>query len=149
MIKSEISIFEKQVKKRNMFISKNSMDNSEKMFELADRLKALRDEKKESEQSLKDINAELEEVDAVLAQLMTDTEMQNFTRSGTMFCLTNTTRAAAMADRDLTGEEFALISGLTEQVKAFSVRVGYDNESSVDVAANIDPETGEVIEPLA
>jgi hypothetical protein len=39
-------------------------------------------------------------------------------------------------DRDLTGEEFALISGLTEQVKAFSVRDGYDNESSVDVAAN-------------
>jgi hypothetical protein len=70
-----------------------------KMFELADRLKALRDEKKEIEQSLKDINAELEEVDAVLAQLMTDTETQNFTRSGTMFCLTNTTRAAAMADR--------------------------------------------------
>ena len=76
-----------------------TMDNSEKMFELADRLKALRDEKKEIEQSLKDINAELEEVDAVLAQLMTDTETQNFTRSGTLFCLTNTTRAAAMADR--------------------------------------------------
>jgi hypothetical protein len=71
------------------------MDNSEKMFELADRLKALRDEKKEIEQSLKDINAELEEVDAVLAQLMTDTETQNFTRSGTMFCLTNTTRAVS------------------------------------------------------
>jgi len=55
------------------------MDNSEKMFELADRFKVLRDEKKEIEQSLKDINAELEEVDAVLAQLMTDTETQNFT----------------------------------------------------------------------
>jgi chaperonin cofactor prefoldin len=76
-----------------------TMDNSEKMFELADRLKALRDEKKEIEQSLKDINAELEEVDAVLAQLMTDTETQNFTRSGTVFCLTNTTHASAMADR--------------------------------------------------
>ena len=75
------------------------MDNSEKMFELADRLKALRDEKKEIEQSLKDINAELEEVDAVLAQLMTDTETQNFTRSGTVFCLTNTVRASATADR--------------------------------------------------
>jgi len=75
------------------------MDNSEKLFELADRLKALRDEKKEVEQSLKDVNAELEVVDAALAQLMTDTETQNFTRSGTMFCLTNTTRASAMADR--------------------------------------------------
>jgi hypothetical protein len=58
-------------------------------------------------------------------------------------------QAQFSVDRDLTGEEFALISGLTEQVKAFSVRVGYDNESSVDVAANVDPETGEVIEPLA
>jgi len=58
-------------------------------------------------------------------------------------------QAQFSVDRDLTGEEFALISGLTEQVKAFSVRVGYDNESSVDVAANIDLETGEVIEPLA
>lgn len=75
------------------------MDNSKKMFELADRLKALRDEKKEIEQNLKDINAKLEEADAALAQLMTDTETQNFTRSGTMFCLTNTTRASATADR--------------------------------------------------
>ena len=75
------------------------MDISEKLFELADRLKALRDEKKETEQRVKDIGAELDEVDAALAQLMTDTETQNFTRSGTMFCLTNTTRASAIADR--------------------------------------------------
>lgn len=75
------------------------MDSSEKMFELADRLKALRDEKKEAEQRLKDVNAELDEADAALAQLMTNTETQNFTRSGTMFCLTSTTRASATADR--------------------------------------------------
>jgi histidinol-phosphate/aromatic aminotransferase/cobyric acid decarboxylase-like protein len=75
------------------------MDNSEKMFELADRLKALRDEKKDTEQRVKELNAALEETDAALAQLMTDTETQNFTRSGTMFCLTNTTRASATADR--------------------------------------------------
>ena len=75
------------------------MDISEKLFELADRLKALRDEKKETEQRVKDIGAELDEVDAALAQLMTDTETQNFTRSGTMFCLTSTTRASATADR--------------------------------------------------
>ena len=75
------------------------MDSSEKMFELADRLKALRDEKKEAEQRLKDVNAELDEADAALAQLMTDTETQNFTHSGTMFCLTSTTRASATADR--------------------------------------------------
>ena len=75
------------------------MDISEKLFELADRLKALRDEKKETEQRVKDIGAELDEVDAALVQLMTDTETQNFTRSGIMFCLTNTTRASATADR--------------------------------------------------
>lgn len=75
------------------------MESSEKMFELADRLKALRDEKKDAEQHLKDVNAELDEADAALAQLMTDTETQNFTRSGTMFCLTNATRASATVDR--------------------------------------------------
>ncbi|MEA4900565.1 hypothetical protein [Desulfitobacterium sp.] len=75
------------------------MDNSEKMFELADRLKSLRDEKKDAEQRVKELNAALDETDAALAQLMTDTETQNFTRSGTMFCLTNTTRASATADR--------------------------------------------------
>ena len=75
------------------------MDNSEKMFELADRLKVLRDEKKDTEQRVKELNAALAETDSALAQLMTDTETQNFTRSGTMFCLTNTTRASATADR--------------------------------------------------
>ena len=75
------------------------MDISEKLFELADRLKVLRDEKKDAEQRVKELNAALDETDAALAQLMTDTETQNFTRSGTMFCLTNTTRASAAADR--------------------------------------------------
>ena len=75
------------------------MDISEKLFELADRLKALRDEKKDAEQRVKELNAAFDETDAALAQLMTDTETQNFTRSGTMFCLTNTTRASAAADR--------------------------------------------------
>lgn len=75
------------------------MDHSEKMFELADRLKSLRDMKKEAEQHLEAVNTELTEVDAMLAQLMIDSETQNFTRSGTMFCLINTTRASAVADR--------------------------------------------------
>ena len=75
------------------------MDNPETMFELADRLKALRDEKKTLDQHIKDVNAKLDEADAALSQIMTDTETQNFTRSGTMFCLTNTIRASATADR--------------------------------------------------
>ena len=73
------------------------MDNSDKMFELADRLKVLRDEKKDTEQRVKELNAALDETDAALAQLMTDTETQNFTRAGTMFCLTTKTRASATA----------------------------------------------------
>ena len=75
------------------------MNSPEMMFELADRLKALRDEKKTLEQHLKDVNAKLDEADAALSQIMTDTETQNFTRSGTLFCLTNTVRASATADR--------------------------------------------------
>ncbi len=58
-------------------------------------------------------------------------------------------QAQFSVDRALTEEEYALISGLTEQVKAFSVRVGYDNDVSADTAPNADPETGEIIEPLA
>jgi len=75
------------------------MINSEKLFELADRLKALRDSKQALEQEVKAVSAELEEVDYALATAMTESETQNFTRAGVMFCLTNTTRASAMADR--------------------------------------------------
>ena len=42
---------------------------------------------------------EIDRVDADLAQRMVDTETQNFTRNGTMFCLTNTSRASATAGR--------------------------------------------------
>ena len=75
------------------------MNVSERMFELADRLKELRDTKKELEQKLKLINAEIEEVDFNLANAMLESETQNFTRSGVMFCLTNTTRASVASER--------------------------------------------------
>lgn len=75
------------------------MYDSEKLFELADRLKALRDTKKDLEQQLKSINSELDEVDSNLATAMLESETQNFTRAGIMFCLTNTTRASARAER--------------------------------------------------
>lgn len=58
-------------------------------------------------------------------------------------------QAQFSVDRNLTDEELALISGLTDQVKSYSVRVGYDTETAVEAELNIDPETGEVIEPLA
>ena len=54
-------------------------------------------------------------------------------------------QAQCVVDRKLTEEEYALVSAMTEQVKAFSTTVGYDNEES---NISVDPETGEIIEPL-
>jgi len=51
--------------------------------------------------------------------------------------------------RVLTPEELTLVLPLSEQVKAFSARVGYDVEPVSEPASRIDPETGEIIEPLA
>ncbi|PNR98014.1 hypothetical protein [Petrotoga olearia] len=55
-------------------------------------------------------------------------------------------------DRPLTSEEYALIGKLSEQVREYSRRVGFeaDNtaETDIDEAPFADPETGEVIEPL-
>lgn len=73
--------------------------NSERMFELADRLKELREAKQRAEQEVKNLNAQIDEVDYELSELMAETETQNFTRSGTMFCLTTTTRASAAAGK--------------------------------------------------
>lgn len=72
---------------------------SNKMFELADSLKELREAKKLAEQAVKNINTKIDEVDYTLSELMAETETQSFTRSGTMFYLTTTTRAAAMTDK--------------------------------------------------
>ena len=69
------------------------MDN--KLFKLADELKRLRDLKTDLEQRVKDTNAKIDETDYRLSELMAETETQNFTRSGTMFCLTSKTRASA------------------------------------------------------
>jgi hypothetical protein len=71
----------------------------ERLFELADGLKALRDRKQVLEAELKQVNADIDNVDWHLSNLMADTETQNFTRAGTMFCLTSTTRASATPDR--------------------------------------------------
>lgn len=74
------------------------MDNNV-MFELADRLKNLKDQKKQKEVELKNISDMIFEVDAALAEFMTLNETQNFTRSGTMFCLTTSIKASAVAGR--------------------------------------------------
>lgn len=57
-------------------------------------------------------------------------------------------QAQFSVDRDLTADEYTLISRLTEQVKSFSEKVGYDTDTASESIQNINPETGEVIEPL-
>ena len=57
-------------------------------------------------------------------------------------------QAQFSVDRLLTEDEYALISAMTEQVKALSQTVGYDNEAET-TTVNVNPETGEVMEPLA
>ena len=53
-------------------------------------------------------------------------------------------------DRPLSPEEHSLIEKLSEQVKACSSRVAYDYDASASELEelDVDPETGEVIEPL-
>jgi hypothetical protein len=69
------------------------------LFTLADELKRLRDLKNDLEAQVKDVNARIDETDYRLSELMAETETQNFTRAGTMFCLTTKTRASAAPDR--------------------------------------------------
>lgn len=74
----------------------------------------------------------------------------------TKFTLKKATNAAGIVysqaqfaiDRLLTTEQQILINKLTEQVKTYSRRVGYETEEGAD-AIPVDPATGEVIQPLA
>lgn len=70
-----------------------------KMFQLADRLRELKEAKKQAEQQVKDINSEIDKIDYTLSELMAESETQSFTRSGTMFFLTTTTRASALSEK--------------------------------------------------
>lgn len=72
---------------------------SNDLFVLADELRELKETKKRLEDELKAVGLEIDRVDVELAQRMVDAETQNFTRNGTMFCLTSTTRASATAGR--------------------------------------------------
>ena len=69
------------------------------LFEWADRLKALRDRKEALEAELKQVNMDIDNADWHLSNLMAESETQNFTRAGTMFCLTTKTHASAVAGR--------------------------------------------------
>lgn len=73
----------------------------------------------------------------------------------TRFSLKKATNSSGIAysqaqfavDRSLTAEEQILINRLSEQVKTYSRRVGFDTEEA-ETAPLVDPETGEVIEAL-
>lgn len=82
---------------------------AEEMFVLADQLRALREEKVQAEAHLKELNAEIERTDLALSDRMAESETQNFTRAGMMFCLTTKTRASAA-----TGRKEELFSALRE-----------------------------------
>ena len=68
------------------------------IYSLSDKLKALRDEKEALEAREKEVEAAIKETDEAMVTLMIDTEMPSFTRSGSTFSLTITTRASAVAD---------------------------------------------------
>ena len=113
--------------------------DSEKMFEMADRLRGLRDEKAELEKRMKEINGEIDDTDFRLSELMAETETQNFTRAGMMFCLTSKTRASAMAGRKeelfaaLRGEGFGDLVYETVNANSLSAFVKEQIEENGDV----------------
>ncbi len=60
-------------------------------------------------------------------------------------------QAQFVIDRPLKKEEQAVIAKLSEQIKGVSLKVGYDVEETAegtDFPDNIDPETGEILQPL-
>jgi hypothetical protein len=57
-------------------------------------------------------------------------------------------QACFAVDRELTPAEYALVKPLSEQMKAYSSRVGFDATASEDESYSVDAETGEILEPL-
>lgn len=73
------------------------MENN--ILALADNLKNLRDEKKQLEDKLKYINSQIEKADYHLALVMAESEIQNFTHSENMFCLTTKVRVSPLIEQ--------------------------------------------------
>jgi len=67
--------------------------------QLADKLRQLREFKTELENKVKQLNEEIGQAERYLIGLMLDTEMKNFTKSGTQFTLVTKVRASATAGR--------------------------------------------------
>jgi len=67
------------------------------LFATADNLADLRDQKKKADDALKEINELISRTEEQLVAQMVEEEMQNFTRNGRQFILTNRTYANAKA----------------------------------------------------
>ena len=87
------------------------------LFIVADDLVRYRDQKKEIEEALKEINALITETEEQLVNLMIEEEMQNFTRNGKQFILTNRTYANAKAGMMPAVCEWMKDNGLADMVK--------------------------------
>jgi hypothetical protein len=87
------------------------------LFIIADDLVRYRDRKKEIEEALKEINALITETEEQLVSAMIEEEMQNFTRNGRQFILTNRTYANAKAGMMPAVCEWMKDNGLGDMVK--------------------------------
>ena len=91
------------------------------------------------EKRMKEINGEIDETDFRLSEMMAETETQNFTRAGMMFCLTSKTRASAAAGRKdelfaaLRGEGFGDLVYETVNANSLSAFVKEQIEENGDV----------------
>ena len=69
-----------------------------RIFALADELMSLRKQEETLKEEISEIGKKINSVDFRLGELMTENELQNFTRDGLMFYMTTKTRASALAD---------------------------------------------------
>ena len=87
------------------------------LFIIADDLVRYRDQKKEIEEALKEINELIAQTEEQLVAAMVEEEMQNFTRNGKQFILTNRTYANAKAGMMPAVCEWMKDNGLADMVK--------------------------------
>ena len=87
------------------------------LFIVADDLVRYRNQKKEIEEALKEINELIAQTEEQLVAAMVAEEMQNFTRNGRQFILTNRTYANAKAGMMPEICSWMKQNGLTDMVK--------------------------------
>jgi hypothetical protein len=87
------------------------------LFIVADDLVRYRDQKKKAEDALKEINELIAQTEEQLVAAMVEEEMQNFTRNGRQFILTNRTYANAKAGMMPAVCEWMKDNGLGDMVK--------------------------------